>query len=68
LKPVRKRKLVDEMRDDWDVSIRRHKMVMHVDQGGFEKSSAGASAGCGASDDRSGRGKQTAQFPPQPKP
>ena len=31
LKPVRKRKLVDEMRGDWDVSIRRACRVFLVD-------------------------------------
>ena len=31
MKPVRKRKLVDEMRGDWDVSIRRACRVFLVD-------------------------------------
>src|SRR5215213_5567251 len=32
LRPVRKRKLVDEMRDEWDVSIPRASRVFEVDK------------------------------------
>jgi putative transposase len=51
LKPVRKRKLVDEMRGDWDVSIRRACRVFLVDTSTYHyKSRRPGQAPCPSSD------------------
>jgi putative transposase len=46
LKPVRKRKLVDEMRGEWDVSIRRACRVFLVDTSTYHYKSRRPRTGC----------------------